>query len=50
MYLVEDAEHDSQILMKMYHDLPSENSLFGDSGYTNYEVEDIFREAEQADL
>lgn len=50
MYLVEGAEHDSQILKKMYHDLPPESSLFGDSGYTNYEIEDMFREAEQVDL
>lgn len=29
---------------------PVESSLFGDSGYTNYEIEDIFRETEQVDL
>ncbi|UAB86205.1 IS982 family transposase [Zunongwangia sp. SCSIO 43204] len=50
MYLVEGAEHDSQILGRMYHDLPPESSLFGDSGYTNYEIEDMFREVEQVDL
>ncbi|PIF01413.1 MAG: hypothetical protein CR994_02355 [Maribacter sp.] len=34
----------------MYHDLPPESSLFGDSGYTNYELEDMFMEAGQVDL
>lgn len=43
MYLVQGAGHDSQILKWMYHDLPPENSLFGDSGYTNYGIEDMFR-------
>lgn len=50
MYLVQGAEHDSQILKRMYHDLPPESSLFGDSGYTNYGIEDMFREVEQVDL
>lgn len=50
MYLVQGAEHDSQILKKMYHDLPPESSLFGDSGYTNYEVEDLFKETQQVHL
>jgi len=50
MYLVRGSEHDSQILKRMYHDLPPESSLFGDSGYTNYELEDMFKEAEQVDL
>lgn len=50
MSLVQGAEHDSQILKRMYHDLPPESSLFGDSGYTNYEIEDMFREVEQVDL
>ena len=30
--------------------MPPESSLFGDSGYTNYKIEDRFREAEQVDL
>lgn len=50
MYLVEGAEHDSQILKRMYHDLPPESSLYGDSAYTNYEIEDMFRDVEQVDL
>lgn len=50
MYLVEGAEHDSQILKRMYHDLPAESSLYGDSAYTHYEIEDIFRESEQVNL
>ena len=31
MYLSEGREHDSQILDKMYHDLPTGSSLDGDS-------------------
>jgi len=50
MYLVEGAEHDSQILKRMFHDLPAESSLYGDSGYTNYEIEDRFLETEQVHL
>lgn len=50
LYLVEGAEHDSQILKKMYHDLPPESSLYGDSAYTNYEIEDMFRESELVNL
>ncbi len=50
MYLVERAEHDSQILKRMYQDLPPESSLYGDSGYTNYEIEDMLLETEQVRL
>lgn len=50
MYLVEGAEHDSQILKRMYHDLPPESPLYGDSAYTNYEIQDMFLEAEQVKL
>ncbi|MEM8999033.1 MAG: transposase [Bacteroidota bacterium] len=38
MYLVEGAEHDSQILKRMYHGLTPESSLYGDSGYTNNKI------------
>lgn len=50
MYIIPGAEHDSQILKRMYHDLPAESSLYGDSGYTNYEIEDLFEETEQVHL
>ena len=50
MYLVEGAEHDSQILKRMYHDLPVESSLYGDSGYTSYDIEDMLLETEQVRL
>ncbi|WP_123803439.1 IS982 family transposase, partial [Algibacter aquaticus] len=50
MYLVEGKEHDSQILQRMYHDLPAESVLYGDSGYTDYELEDLFKETEQVRL
>lgn len=50
MYLTKGAEHDSQILSRMYHDLPPESTLYGDSGYTNYEIEDLFMETQQVAL
>lgn len=50
IYFVNANEHDSQILQKMYHDLPPGSSLYGDSAYTHYEIEDFFRETEQVHL
>jgi hypothetical protein len=50
MYFVEGKEHDSQILKRMYHDLPPESSLYGDSGYTDYEIEDLFKQTELINL
>ncbi len=50
MYLVKCAEHDSQIPKRMCHDLPPESSLYGDSGYTNYEIEGMLFETEQVKL
>lgn len=50
LYFVAGKEHDSQILQRMYHDLPPESSLYGDSGYTDYEIEDLFKEVEQVSL
>ena len=50
MYMARGGEHDSQILGRMYHDLPPESSLYGDSAYTDYEIEDMFMEVEQVDL
>ena len=50
MYLAEVSAHDSQILDKMYHDLPTGSSLYGDSAYTNYAIEDMLLETEQVQL
>ncbi|TGV03527.1 IS982 family transposase [Flavivirga rizhaonensis] len=50
MYLVSGKEHDSQILQRMHHDLPAEGALYGDSGYTDYELEDLFKETQQVYL
>lgn len=50
LYLVAASEHDSQILKRMYHDLPPESCLYADSGYTNYQIEDLLAEAENVDL
>jgi hypothetical protein len=50
MYLAEGKEHDSQILQRMYHGLPAESAIHGDSGYTIYELEDLLKETEQVHL
>ena len=44
------SEHDAAALHKMYMDLPAESSVFGDSAYTNYELEDLYRETELIEL
>jgi hypothetical protein len=40
----------SQVLKRMYHDLPPEKPLYGDSAYINYPIEDRFREGDKVDL
>lgn len=44
------SEHDVEALQKMFMDLPPESSLFGDSAYTAYELEELYRETELIDL
>lgn len=44
------SEHDGEALQKMNVDLPPESTLFGDSAYTNYELEDLYRETEMIEL
>ena len=39
-------EHDVEALQKMFIDLPPESSLFGDSTYTAYEMEELYKETE----
>jgi len=34
----------------MCHDLPAEITLYADSAYTNYEIEDLFKETQQVQL
>ena len=47
---VPGSEHDVEALRRMYFDLPPESSLYGDSAYTEYELEDLFKETELIDL
>ena len=44
------SEHDVEALQKMFMDLPPESSLFGDSAYTAYELEELYRETELIEL
>lgn len=43
-------EHDVEALQKMFIDLPPESSLFGDSAYTAYEMEELYKETELIEL
>jgi hypothetical protein len=44
------SEHDVEALHKMYIDLPAESTLYGDSAYTAYELEELYKETELIDL
>ncbi len=44
------SEHDVEALQKMFMDLPPESSLFGDSAYTAYELEELYKETELIEL
>lgn len=44
------SEHDVESLQKMFMDLPPESSLFGDSAYTVYELEELYKETELIEL
>ncbi len=50
MCFVPGSEHDVEALRKLYFDLPPESSLYGDSAYTQYELEDLFKETELIEL
>lgn len=47
---VPGSEHDIEALRKMYFDLPPESCLYGDSAYTAYELEEMFKETELVEL
>jgi Transposase DDE domain len=44
------SEHDIDGLRKMTVDLPGESIVYGDSAYTEYELEELFKETELIDL
>ncbi len=41
---VPGCEHDSKVLEKMPFGLPPESNVYGESAYTNYEMEDLMKE------
>jgi hypothetical protein len=43
---VPGSEHDVEALRKMYFDLPAESALYGDSAFTEYEMEELYKETE----
>jgi hypothetical protein len=47
---VPGSEHDGEALKKMYLDLPAQSILYGDSAYTAYELEALYKETEGIDL
>lgn len=47
---VPGSENDVEALKKMCADLPAESSLFGDSGFTQYELEELYKETELIEL
>ncbi len=47
---VPGCEHDSKALEQMPFNLPPESNIYGDSAYTNYEIEDLMRETELISL
>ena len=47
---VPGSEHDVEALRKMYLDLPAESSLYGDSAFTQYELEELYKETELIQL
>lgn len=47
---VPGSEHDVEALRKMYFDLPAESVVYGDSAYTDYTIEDLYKETEFIEL
>jgi hypothetical protein len=50
MCFVPGSEHDVDALRKMSFDLPPESTVYGDSAYTHYEMEDLYKETEMISL
>jgi hypothetical protein len=46
-YITAGSFHDSTALQAMQVDLPAGSELYGDSGYTDYEQEDLYAECDQ---
>lgn len=49
-FIVAGSVHDSTALNAMHLDLPPGSSIYADSAYTDYELEDYFKELEQINL
>ena len=50
MCFVPCSEHDVEALRKMYFDLPAESMVYGHSAYTEYTLEELYKEAECIEL
>ena len=49
-FIVAGSVHDARAFEAMHVDLPRQSSLYADSAYTNYELEDLYLECEQVAL
>ncbi len=49
-YVTAGSYHDATALQSMHLDLPAGSIVYGDSGYTDYEQEDLYAECEQITL
>ena len=49
-FFVPGCDHDSKALKQIPFNLPPESKVYGDSAYTNYEIEDLLRETELISL
>ncbi|GAB3757957.1 IS982 family transposase [Spirosoma pomorum] len=49
-YVTAGSFHDATALQAMHLDLPAGSIVYGDSGYTDYEQEDLYAECEQITL
>jgi hypothetical protein len=49
-FIVAGSVHDGAALQAMQIELPAESELYGDSAYTNYEIEDLLLECDQVRL
>lgn len=44
------SEHAAAALQKMHVNVPAESRVYGDSAYTSYELEELYRETELIEL
>ena len=49
-FIVAGSYHDNTAFQSMNIDLPKEAELYGDSAYTYYELEDLYKECDSINL